>query len=139
MSGRGESAPAAGAPRARRLWKWGDLLAAAVVLVAALASALALFWPRQAGQAVVVQTPSGDQVWPLNENAVYDVAGNGGLTLTVEVADGRVRVRAADCPDQVCVHTGWLSRDGDVAACVPAGVSVRVSGGAESPVDAVTW
>jgi hypothetical protein len=25
----------------------------------------------------------------------------------------------SDCPDQICVNTGWLSRGGDFAACLP--------------------
>lgn len=27
----------------------------------------------------------------------------------IEINDGRIRVREADCPDRVCVHTGWLT------------------------------
>lgn len=36
----------------------------------------------------------------------------------VEIAKGRIRVREADCPDQICVQMGWL----DLAApivCLP--------------------
>ncbi len=117
--------------------RWGDLVVAAVVLIVAVVLGALVFWPRQAGQSAVLQTPAGEQRLPLSEDARYEAAGNEGMVLTIEVADGRVRVLSSDCPDQVCVHTGWLSRDGDTAACVPAGVSVRVEGGEESPVDAV--
>lgn len=136
MTGR-RKPPTGSAPRARRLWRGGDLLAAAVVLAAALVSAALLFWPRPAGEVAVIQTPAGEQTVSLRKDTVVEVAGEGGISLTIEVAAGRVRVLSSDCPDQVCVHTGWLSHEGDAAACVPAGVSVRVAGGEESPIDAV--
>lgn len=119
------------------LLKWGDVLVAAAVLAVAIAIGVLVFWPRAVGQSAVLQTPAGEQRLLLGEDARYEVTGNGGIALIVEVADGRIRVLSSGCPDQVCVHTGWLSHDGDTAACVPAGVSVRVEGGESSPVDAV--
>jgi len=35
----------------------------------------------------------------------------------------------SDCPDQVCVREGWLSGQGQFAACLPNGLSLWVRGG----------
>lgn len=44
---------------------------------------------------------------------------------------GEVRFTRSDCPDQVCVHTGNISRTGEIAACVPANALIRILGGSE--------
>ena len=87
----------------------------------------------------MVTTPDGETVLSLDQPAVVSFTGKNGMVLTVEVADGRVRVRESGCPDQICVHSGWLSSTGQSAACVPAGIAVRVRAGSASSdgVDAV--
>ena len=46
----------------------------------------------------------------------------------IQVADGQVRFVDSPCTTHQCVHTGWLSRGGEVAACLPNRVSVQVIG-----------
>lgn len=41
---------------------------------------------------------------------------------------GRIRFEEADCPDRVCVHTGWLTRPGQIAVCLPNGIIVKIEG-----------
>jgi hypothetical protein len=45
-----------------------------------------------------------------------------------EVRDGAAAFIYSTCPDQVCVHTGWLSRPGHIAACLPNGLLLVVDG-----------
>ncbi len=45
-----------------------------------------------------------------------------------EVREGKIRFYESDCPDQICVKAGWLERDGDMAACLPNRVWVKVRG-----------
>jgi len=48
-----------------------------------------------------------------------------------------VRVAQADCPDQVCVHQGWIA-DGRVPiVCLPNQLIVQIEEGG-SPLDAQT-
>jgi hypothetical protein len=54
------------------------------------------------------------------------------------VSDGKIGFTESDCPDLVCVHTGMLSKAGDVAACVPNKTVISVSGG-EASVDTLTY
>lgn len=37
---------------------------------------------------------------------------------TIEIKDGKIRVSHADCPDKICVNTGWLSA-GIPIVCLP--------------------
>lgn len=108
-----------------RWFRWGDLIPAAIgVGLALLGLLLPLF--SAAGDCAVVHTPTEDLRLPLSEDALVTVTGHDGLTVTVAVGNGAVRVEAADCPDQVCVHTGTLSKNGQTAACLPSGVTVTV-------------
>jgi hypothetical protein len=50
----------------------------------------------------------------------------------IKYADGRVRIEEADCPDQVCVLTGWLARNGQITACVPGHVLLKIEGSLDS-------
>lgn len=57
----------------------------------------------------------------------------------VAVETGRIRIVEADCPDEVCVHTGWIDGPATPIACVPHGLTVTVEreGGDEHGVDAM--
>ncbi len=116
----------------------GDVVVIGVVLAAALLSGIVIWFNRAPAARVSVQYPDGSSaLFSITENQSITITGNEDITLIVEIADGRVRVKHSDCPDQVCVHSGWLSQSGQAAACVPAGVCVQVVGGG-SQVDGVT-
>ena len=55
---------------------------------------------------------------------------------TVEVAGGRIRMRAANCPEQICVKQGWIQEPGATIVCLPGEIIIHLDGPA--PVDAVT-
>lgn len=57
----------------------------------------------------------------------------------VAVEPGRIRVVEADCPDGVCVRTGWIEGPATPIACVPHGLTITVAreGGAPDGLDAV--
>ncbi len=113
---------------------------AAVLTLTAIAAVLCLVWyffPRSSGAVGVVTSPAGEARYSLSQPAQFTVAGANGLTLTVQIEAGRVRTLHSDCPDQVCVRSGWLSQNGQASVCVPAAVSVRVVGG-NTIVDGVT-
>jgi len=73
----------------------------------------------------------------LNEDASFSVHGAAG-ELVIEIQGGRVAVTRADCPNRICVRTGWRSKAGDVIVCVPNKAIVRISGPEGDEVKAVT-
>lgn len=121
-------------PRGRAAWR-GDLLVIAAVLAMALGGFAWRAMRPTGGQTARLTTPDGVRALPLSQDTTLSLTGAGGLAVTVEVRGGAARFAASGCPDQVCVNTGWLSRPGDTAACVPAGMVLRIDGEAE--VDAV--
>lgn len=48
------------------------------------------------------------------------------LNVIIEVQPGQIRFHHSDCPDNICVNTGWLTREGHNAVCLPARTVVSV-------------
>ena len=119
------------------------LLAGALAL-AVLACAGFLLW--QSGHAQAAVTAQIYQYGELVEEVRLDqvtgsytipLSGEDGSENLVEVEPGRIRVREAGCPDQVCVNQGYIS-DGTVPiVCLPNKLVIEITGGGDS-LDAAT-
>ena len=118
------------------LLRRGDLLVAGIVLLAAAALLIDMRLLSRPGASAVVTTPGGSFTLALDSNTTRELTGRDGIRVALRVHDGKIRFDSSGCPDKLCVHTGWLSRSGQSAACLPAGIAVRIEGG-ESPIDAV--
>jgi len=63
---------------------------------------------------------------------------NGG-TNTVQIENGKVKMAAANCPDQICVHQKAISRNGESIICPSEIRSIlKIVDGEEAELDAVT-
>ena len=61
----------------------------------------------------------------------------GGRTNEIEIRDHQIRVKAADCPDQICVHMDWL--EAAPIVCLPNRLSIQYADGESvSGLDAVS-
>lgn len=111
----------------------------AVLLVFSIAAAALLAGRTQGGTAkvwkdgVLLRTIDLTAVDEPYSFSVIDAEDGGN---TVEVERGRIRVSVADCPDQVCVHQGWISTSAVPVVCLPHGLVIEIVG-ADGP-DAIT-
>jgi len=55
----------------------------------------------------------------------------------IEISQGRVRMKSANCPDQVCVNTSWIGQHGQTVVCLPNRVTVKLLGRGKGEVDIV--
>ena len=55
-----------------------------------------------------------------------DLEQNFGVKVVLETEGDKVRFKSSDCPDKICINNGWLSRDMDIAVCMPNKTSVVV-------------
>lgn len=115
-------------PARVRLFRRGDLLIAGAALALALGMLIGGRLLQKPGKTAVITAPEGEFTLSLDTPVIRVVEGKNGIILTIEVSDGRIRVKDSGCPDQICVNSGWLSSAGQTAACVPAAVAVRVTG-----------
>ncbi|MDD2573283.1 MAG: NusG domain II-containing protein [Firmicutes bacterium] len=57
---------------------------------------------------------------------------------TVEVGNNRIRIKAASCPDQICVKEGWIERVNEMTVCMPNRVYIKVVG-QETEIDDIAY
>lgn len=120
----------------KKKWLKNDiLLILALLLLAGCAWAVLRLTRRPGGEAVVTVDGVVVATLPLGEDGRFPIAAGAGNNL-VEIAGGRVRVAEADCPDRLCVRSGWARYDGESIVCLPHKLVVTVRGGAAGP-DAV--
>ena len=110
--------------------KWGDFIIFIFItgLAVTLLVSFAQLRSEQAAQAVL--SLDGE---PVLQIAASDLENQGliefeasGFAYIIEYDQGRIRFAKADCPDQICVHTGWISRSGELSACVPGRLVLRI-------------
>lgn len=61
----------------------------------------------------------------LFQNQWIDVPGALGVS-KIQVEDGKIRFVQSPCDSKQCIHQGWISQGGELAACLPNKVSVQV-------------
>ena len=112
---------------ARGLFARRDVWIVAGVLVVALVLWLVLRGGTK-GSVALVTIGTGaqqtEQTIPLTKNKVYHI--KAALPVQLEVKDGAIHFINSVCPDHKCESFGLLRHEGDWAACLPAGVTVRV-------------
>ncbi len=57
--------------------------------------------------------------------------------MKIEVKDSRVRAAWSDCPNQICVNTGWIKTAGEIIVCVPNEVLIEIEATDVPALDAV--
>lgn len=111
---------------------------AAVILAAAAAVFFFQVKNRTSGTvyAIVEQDSKELMRLPLSESGEYRIS-NGDSYNVIEITEGGVRMKEADCPDQICVSHRQISRDGESIICLPNQVVVTIQSSNSSEIDGV--
>lgn len=127
----------AGAPRAgerhtdgRRAGGRLNIILIAVIAAVAVAgfTVTRLMGAQTGGSGATVVIRDGDKKTyelPLDQDATKTVTTDLG-TNVIEIKDGRVHVEEADCPNQDCVHQGWIDSAGQQIVCLPHKLTVDI-------------
>jgi len=68
-----------------------------------------------------------------NDNLISILNGR----MQIEIRNNRVRVVKSDCPQHICMNTGWVKYSGKSIVCVPNRVIIELKSTAEPFLDAV--
>lgn len=121
-----------------KLFKKADLFIALAVLITGIAALIFISLSQGGGRTAVVEY-RGETVRVIDLDGVkegYTFTVSGDLEVVIEVSPQGIRFLSSPCPDKRCVEFGLLSKKGQVAVCMPAGISVRITG--EGEYDGVT-
>ena len=113
------------------------LTLAALILVCAGSVAGLVLARGRTDHPVAVITLDGEvldeiDLTQVQEPYSFTVTGKDGLTNTVLVEPGRIRVEKADCPDQICVHQGYISDGSQPIVCLPNRLIIQIQGGGDA-------
>ncbi|MBO4338237.1 MAG: NusG domain II-containing protein [Lachnospiraceae bacterium] len=97
------------------------------VTAAAIAALQRYAGDPSAGVKYVVVESEGNVLYevPLTEDDELIVDTDKGVNI-IEISDGRVYVKSADCPNQICVNTEPISETGESIVCLPHRMVVSV-------------
>ncbi|MBR5579579.1 MAG: NusG domain II-containing protein [Lachnospiraceae bacterium] len=62
--------------------------------------------------------------YPLSRERIIKI----GESNTLEITEGKIRMKEATCPDQICRKQGWIKRKGESIICLPNKVIVTLEG-----------
>ena len=106
------------------------LIISLLVLLSAAAVAFQKLSPAGEGLSAVVAL-DGQQVMEIPLTAPQDMTEiklheKLGVEIVLEYTGDRIRFKTSSCPDKICINSGWLSRDMDIAVCMPNRTSVVI-------------
>ena len=103
------------------------VLAIAAVACAGLAATRLMGANTDTDTATVVVRDGEQNVYelPLGKDATKTITTGLGTNVVV-IKDGRVHVEEADCPNQDCVHQGWIDAAGQQIVCLPHKLTVDI-------------
>lgn len=114
------------------MFKKGDIILVIAVLIAVVSGMIALRVISSSEGHRVAVIKQGDRI--IRKIDLDSLAAPERIKLPGEynefvlVEKGRIRFQEADCPDKVCVDTGWLSEKGDTAVCLPNRAMLIIEG-----------
>lgn len=108
-------------------------IAALLALLLAGSAAFLLLRPKSGGHMARI-TLNGKVVEEIDLSRVEQpytltLEGPGGFSNTITVEKGRICVSKAGCPDQICVHQGYISDGTTPIVCLPNRLIIEITGG----------
>ena len=109
----------------------------AAVLAISLISLAAIKMTQKDGKEVIV-TVGGKEVYKtsIEKDQIYQIPEKNG-TNVMQIKDGKVTMKEADCPDKLCVHQKAISTKGGTIVCLPNKVVLEIDS-SEKP-DSITY
>jgi hypothetical protein len=123
--------------------KKGDIALVILLVIAVIAGLAGIRFYRGSmkGDRIAVIKQENKVIREINLDEVQEaerLSLTGDYNNIILIEKGRIRFEESDCPDLVCVHTGWLDKTGSFAACLPNKSLIMIKGEGEE-VDGATY
>ena len=100
------------------------IITGAVIVSAAV---LMIIYIVKAPGSTAVITADGKEIYRTElsgSSREFELAAADGAVF--EINDGSIRIKSNDCPDKICVHTGFISEEGETIVCMPKKLIVTI-------------
>ena len=78
-----------------------------------------------------------EQEIDLSKDGDYAIVNDNGDFNTINITQGVVRMKEANCPDKLCIHQGKISKNGETIVCRPHGLIVEIKSDDNPELDIV--
>jgi hypothetical protein len=111
-----------------KLFNKSDLILTAALLSAALVISLmwSLFNRNAALAATIIIDGSVAEIIEIEDSSIFSLPERPNVVF--EIRNGTIAFVSSDCPDKICIKTGFIRHGGQFAACLPNGVVLRITG-----------
>ena len=75
----------------------------------------------------------------LSEKTQKKIVTGENSSVVIIAENGKIYFEKSSCPDNVCVESGELYKNGDFTACLPEKVIIKVSGVKDKSPDAIVY
>ena len=106
-----------------RLLKKGDIFLFLTILIILLIWLIGLLMSSPCKAVIYIDGTVYESIELSTVTESYVIEVNG---TSVQVEKGRIGFIFSDCPDNTCIKSGFLSKSGQTAACVPNGVVITL-------------
>ncbi|MBS6848157.1 MAG: NusG domain II-containing protein [Oscillospiraceae bacterium] len=84
-----------------------------------------LFSPSGRTAVITINGKTAEKL-SLTESGGRDITLKEAEGIVIEINNGRIRVKSADCPDKICVNTGYISKVGERIVCLPKKLIIEI-------------
>lgn len=120
--------------------KAGDIIICMLILSISIVMLSSFRYHAGGDQAIAQIIKDGKVIRTINLDQIdqpVKIEINGKYKNVIIVENRTIRFEESDCPDHTCERIGLISRPGQTAACVPAGVIIKIVGSVEDDTDVI--
>lgn len=116
--------------------KKGDKIASIIIILIVIISMAGVFAYKKhvsGSKKIAVVKQNGKIIKNIDLNKVngteqFIVKYNGSHFNKIKMQKGKISIEDADCPDKICVKTGWISEPGQSIVCLPHKLIIEIEG-----------
>lgn len=112
--------------------KIGDkILIVSIAIIVVIFIAWNTFGAKTGEDITAVITQNSEVIKEIKLNELQDseyIYIKGEVNQVILAKKGMIRFLESNCPNQTCVKTGWLTKPGDKAVCIPSKVVITLTG-----------
>ena len=121
-----------------KLFTTGDKILVLLLLILGGTGFVGVNFTRHPGETCSIAI-NGKLTHHLELNKNKDLLVNGAIgECLIRIKDKKVRVIHSQCPQKICVKTGWISKSGEFIICVPNKIVIKIDGEKQDHFDVIT-
>lgn len=117
-----------------------DVLIVVTILVFGITSAFFIFTNDESSQNVIISSPDGDFVYPINKDREIEISGTMGKT-KILIKNKKVSIIDSPCKNKICILAGTIDKTSHFLVCLPNRILVKIEGTTKNSteIDAMSY